>query len=145
MQEQQDMNKYVSGAYFEVSIGGVSGLSGKFTSVSGLGMAVNYQTYYEGGSMAPHFLLDNGIPQQLVLEQGTVTDKDAFADWIKSVNSGISVPTDGEITLKDATGKKVRTWKINDAVLVSYSGPTLNSNAPSLAISRIVIMYGGCT
>ncbi len=152
MQEQKVTEKYVSGAYFEVSfgviggiVGALSGLSGRFTSVSGLGMEVSYQTYYEGGSMAPTFLLDKGVPQKLVLEQGTVTDTDTFAMWMKLVNSGMSISMDGEITLKDAAGRKVRSWSINSAVLVSYSGPVLNSNSPSLAVSRIEFMYGGCT
>ena len=145
MKEQQEINKYVSGAYFEVKIGGISGLSGKFTSVSGLGMALNYTTYFEGGCMAPHFLVDNAIPQQLVLEQGTVTEADGFSEWIKDVNSGVSLPTSGDIVLKDAAGKEMRKWHINDAVLVSYTGPELNSNTPQLAVSRIVLMYGGCS
>ena len=95
--------------------------------------------------MAPNFLLDKGVPQRLVLEQGTVTDTDSFAMWMKLVNSGMSISMDGEITLKDAAGRKVRSWSINSAVLVSYSGPVLNSNSPSLAVSRIEFMYGGCT
>lgn len=145
MKDQQEMEKYVSGAYFEVKIGGISGLSGKFTSVSGLGMTMSYETYFEGGSMAPHFLLGNAVPQQLILEQGTVTEKDGFSKWIKEANSGISLPTSGDITLKDVAGKTMRIWHINDAVLVSYKGPELNSNSPQLAVSRIVLMYGGCT
>ncbi|MCR4745456.1 MAG: phage tail protein [Lachnospiraceae bacterium] len=145
MKDQQEMDKYVSGAYFDVKIGGVSGLSGKFTSVRGLGMAVGYQTYFEGGSMTPHFLVENAIPQQLVLEQGTVTEKDAFSSWIENVNGGVSNVVDGDITLKDAAGNSVRSWHINDAVLVSYTGPDLDSNSPQLAVSRIVLMYGGCS
>ncbi len=145
MKDQQDISKYVSGAYFEVNIGGISGLSGKFTSVRGLGMALEYETYFEGGSMAPHFLVGNAIPQQLILEQGTVTEKDSFAEWISDVNSGVSLPTSGDISLKDAAGNEMRSWHITDAVLVSYSGPEMDSNSPQLAISRIVLMYGGCT
>ena len=145
MKEQQEISKYVSGAYFEVNIGGISGLSGKFTSVKGLGMALEYETYFEGGCMSPHFLVGNAIPQQLILEQGTVTEKDEFSKWIKEVNSGISLPTSGDITLKDAAGNEMRSWHINDAVLVSYTGPELDSNEPQLAVSRVVLMYGGCT
>ncbi len=145
MKDQQELNKYVSGAYFEVEIGGISGLSGKFTSVSGLGMELEYETYFEGGCMSPHFLVGNAVPQKLILEQGTVTESDGFSKWISEVNSGVSLPTSGDITLKDAAGKAMRSWHINDAVLVSYTGPELNSNSPTLAVSRIVLMYGGCT
>lgn len=145
MKDQQDITKYVSGAYFEVKIGDISGLSGRFTSVTGLGMALQYETYFEGGSMSPHFLVGNAVPQQLVLEQGTVTESDGFSKWIREVNSGVSIPTSGDIILKDAAGNKMRSWHINDAVLVSYTGPELNSNQPQVAVSRVVLMYGGCT
>ena len=47
---------YMAGTYFEVALLGVGAvLTGKFTSVSGLDMEVEYEIYNEGGLNYPRF------------------------------------------------------------------------------------------
>ena len=146
MIDQLLIDAYVSGAYFDVVLGGVPvGMSGRFTTVSGLGMQFEYETYQEGGSMYPRYFDKNAVPQTLVLEQGTVTTVDTFSLWVALVNSGVTVPLAGVIVLKDFRGIPMRNWTIAGAHIVSYSGPTLDSNQPQLAVNRIELMYGGCT
>ena len=146
MIDQLLIDAYVSGAYFDVALGGVPvGMSGRFTTVSGLGMQFEYETFQEGGSMYPRYFFKNAVPQTLVLEQGTVTTVDTFSLWVALVNSGVSLPLAGVILLKDFRGVPMRSWTIAGAHIVRYVGPTLDSNQPQLAVNRIELMYGGCS
>ncbi|MGN0706427.1 MAG: phage tail protein [Faecalibacterium sp.] len=140
------MEDYVSGAYFDVMLSAApAGMSGRFTSVSGLGMEFDYETYQEGGSMYPRYFFNNAVPQTLVLEQGTVTSVDAFSLLVALVNAGQSMPLAGTIILYDHRGRPMRTWTIAGAHLIRYIGPSLNSNDVQLAVTRIELLYGGCT
>ncbi len=136
---------YVPNTYFDVMFGPPAlGMSGYFTSVSGLGMQFEYETYCEGGSTYPQHFFKNTTPQTLVLEQGTVTTVDGFAVWVNLCNTGMRLPLNGIIILKDHADKPKRTWIIQDAVVVRYVGPELNSMQPQLAVSRIELQYNGC-
>ena len=131
--------EYVPNTYFEVSFGVPTvGMSGYFTSVSGLSMEFEYETYSEGGCPYPRYFFKNVVPQTLVLEQGTVTSTDAFAAWVHMLNQGM------HISLKDHTGALRRTWMVNDAMVVKYVGPSLDAMQPMLAVSRIELQHNGC-
>lgn len=146
MIDQNLIDQYASGAYFDVTLGGENtGMSGRFTSVTGLGMEFEYETVREGGSMYPRYFFKSAVPQTLVLEQGTVTNKDVFAQWVAKVNTGISVPLSGTVTLKDHRGNALRSWEITGAHIVKYIGPSLDSNNIQLAVNRIELLYGGCS
>ena len=146
MIDQLIMDCYASNAYFDVVLGGNPlGMSGRFTSVSGLGMQFDYETVQEGGSMYPRYFFKNAIPQTLVLEQGTVTTVDTFSAWVAMVNIGVSVPLGGIITLNNHQGIPMRTWTIAGAHIIKYVGPNLDSNNVQLAVNRIELLYGGCT
>ncbi len=138
---------FLSGAYFEVSLSGMLGLlalTGRFTSVSGLGMEFDYETYNEGGSNYPRVFFKNVKSQTLVLEQGVLTSADNTARLMGMINTGMLIPLSGTVTLKDAMGETQRVWSIDGAHLQRYSGPDLNSNSPALAVSRIELFYNGC-
>ncbi len=137
---------FLSGAYFDVELSsGEKSLVGRFTSVSGLGMEVEYETVYEGGLQHPRLFFKGLKPQVLVLEQGVVTDEeDVVADLMQRSAEGASVPLSGTITLRDNLGNPQRSWQFAGAVLQKYAGPELNSNTPALAISRMELLYYGC-
>ena len=59
-------------------------------------------------------------------------------------NLGMSIPLAGTVILKDSFGTPQRTWSIVGAYLQKYVGPSLNSNQPALAVSRIELIYNGC-
>ena len=139
------MPDYYSNGYFEVELSGADlSLKGRFTSVSGLGMEVDYEVYHEGGSNYPRFFLKEINPQILVLEQGVITDSDSAAVLMGMVNSGKCVPMKGVVTMKDHLGNPVRSWSILGAHLKRYIGPVFNSNQPVLAITRLELIYNGC-
>ena len=147
------MSEYLSGCYFDVSLTATAGeiasqlgegLSGRFLSVSGLIMEVEYESYQEGGSNYTNFFLKSPKPQILVLEQGVLTDGSKISIIMKACVSGILVPLGGTVTLKDTFGEPQRSWMIQDAYLQKYIGPDLNSNQPALAVHRIELIYNGC-
>jgi phage tail-like protein len=139
------MSDYVPTAFFDVQFGSaITGLSGQFISVSGLGVEFDYDVYVEGGSNYPRYFFKNVVPQVLTLEQGTVTTTDAFAEWLAKVNSGVALTLDGVITLKDHAGQSMRSWAVAGAFPLKYIGPSLNSMASELAVSRIELRHNGC-
>lgn len=136
----------LSGAYFDVYLVGVGALlMGNFVSVTGLDMEFEYETFCEGGSSYPRFFFKQAKPQMLVMEQGTVTSIDSVSILVNMVNMGMSVPLAGTVILRDSFGEIKRLWNIAGAHLVRYVGPRLDSNQPSLAVSRIELMYNGCS
>ena len=141
------MPDYVPTSYFEVTFNdtsSITGLSGQFTSVSGLGIEFEYETYTEGGSNYPRHFFKSVVPQTLVLEQGTVTTTDSFSAWIAEINSGMATPLNGTITLKNHAGEAKRSWVVQEALPVKYIGPSLNSMQSELAVSRIELRHNGC-
>ena len=136
---------FQSGAFFEVALVGPGAvLAGSFTSVSGLNMEMDYEVYQEGGSLYPRFFFNQVKPQVLVLEEGVVTGFDSVSLLMGMVNQGMSIPLAGTVMLKDRFGSIQRMWNIVGAHLQRYIGPDLNSNQPSLAVSRIELLYNGC-
>ena len=147
------MSEYLSGCYFDVSLTATqgdianklgAGLSGRFLSVSGLNMEMEYEPYQEGGSNYVNFFLKSPKPQVLVLEQGVLTDAEKVSDIMEACVSGILVPLSGAVTLKDTFGEEQRSWQIQDAYLQKYVGPELNGNHPAVAVQRIELLYNGC-
>ncbi len=147
------MSEYLSGCYFEVSLNATAGdianqlgggLSGRFMSVTGLNMEMEYESYQEGGSNYTNFFLKSPKPQTLVLEQGVLADGSKIAMIMKACVSGILVPLGGAVTLKDTFGESQRSWMIQNAYLQKYIGPELNSNQPAVAVHRIELLYNGC-
>lgn len=147
------MSEYLSGCYFDVSLTATAGeianklgagLSGRFLSVSGLNMEMEYETYQEGGSNYTNFFLKSPKPQALVLEQGVLADAAKISAVMEACISGILVPLSGDVTLKDTFGEPQRSWQIQDAYLQKYIGPELNGNHPAVAVQRIELLYNGC-
>lgn len=136
---------YLSGAYFEVFLAGAgAALAGRFTSVSGLGMELDYETYNEGGLNYPRFFFKEVKPQVLTLQEGVVTDVDAVSLLMGMCNQGMSVPLAGTVILKDSFGASQRVWSIVGAHLQKYVGPELDANQAAVAVSRIELLYNGC-
>lgn len=141
---------FLSGSYFYVNLmardadNNAIELTGRFTSVSGLGMEVEYEVYTEGGSEFPRYFYKETKPQTLVLEQGVVTQSDNVAKLMEGCIQGQMIPLTGTIELRDSFNHSQRSWAIIRAFLQRYIGPELNSNQAALAVSRIELIYNGC-
>lgn len=139
------MSDYAASTFFEVHFAGQGfGMSGEFTSVSGLSIEFEYESYNEGGSNYPRQFFKNVVPQTLVLEQGTVTTVDDFVAWITLINQGAAMTLNGTVMLKDHTGEVKRMWFVQGAFVTKYIGPTLNSLQSELAVTRIELLHNGC-
>lgn len=139
-------DQFLAGSYFDVELTSDESdtLSGRFVSVSGLSMEVEYDVYSEGGSNYPRFFFKNSKPQVLVLQQGVITGTDSFSELMSQCIQGKMVPLSGTVTLKDSFGQEQRSWRIENAYLQRYQGPDLDSNQPALAVSRVELIYNGC-
>ena len=145
---------FLSGAYFEVYLSGSYlddenrdqevTLSGRFTSVSGLGAEVEYEIYNEGGRNFPRYFFKESKPQVLTLERGVLTSADEVSELMRRCARGQMIPLSGEVTLKDSFDTAQRSWSIDSAYLQKYVGPDLNSNQAALAVSRLELIYNGC-
>lgn len=99
---------FLSGSYFYVNLmardadNNAIELTGRFTSVSGLGMEVEYEVYTEGGSEFPRYFYKETKPQTLVLEQGVVTQADNVAKLMEGCIQGQMIPLTGTIELRDS-------------------------------------------
>ena len=140
-------DKAIANCYFDVDIlvAGAIGLTGRFASVSGLGIEFKYDEYYEGGSMYPRFMFNYAKPQILTLSEGVVTSPlDFFAWWSWAMNMGMGIPAgNGSVTLRNEKGEALRGWIICGAYLTKYIGPTLDANSPRMAVNSIEMVYGG--
>lgn len=127
--------------YFFVQIG--KQLVGRFTSCSGIAYELEMETYQEGGaSGGPHFFPVSLVPQKLVLERGVLTSDEMVA-WMRASQDGAFPKLDGVIELRDARGKAMQTWNIQEAYPVKYEGPSFNALTSEVAVTRIEIMYKG--
>jgi phage tail-like protein len=139
------MYGFVPSAFFNVIFDGLGiGMSGEFTSVSGLGVEFEWETYSEGGRNYPRRFFKGIVPQTLVLQQGTVTSYDEFSMWMSEINLGITRTLDGLVSLCDHTGKVMRVWTVVGAMPTKYVGPSLNSLQSELAVTSIEFIYNGC-
>ncbi|MDR0858129.1 MAG: phage tail protein [Oscillospiraceae bacterium] len=135
-----------STSFFEAYFDGIGiGMSGEFTSISGLNIEFEWETYSEGGTNYPRRFFKGIVPQTLVLEQGTVTNIDEFSNWLVTINNGITKTLDGTIMLRNSYGDVLRQWTVVGALPTKYIGPTLNSlSQAQLAVTRIELLHNGC-
>ncbi len=139
------MMDYLSNGYFDVLLLGMGGMiKGQFTSVSGLGMEIEYEIYNEGGANYPRYFFKGNKPQKLVLEQGVLTDFDNAAMIMGLTAVGIDTALAGGVVLYDSFGIPQREWSIVGAHITKYEGPDLDANKPKLAVNRIELLHNGC-
>lgn len=132
---------------------------GSFMEVTGLSVTVEVEELVEGGRNGyVHRLPGRMKWPNLVLKRG-ITDNDALFAWIwrtsgdgfaRSAEHGAPanhamVPLDGSLSLRDATGRVVRTWAFTHAFPVRWSGPKLSAAGNELATEELEICHRGFT
>jgi len=123
---------------------------GTFTEVTGLSVQIEVEELAEGGqNQYTHRLPGRMKWPNLVLKRG-VTDTDNLFEWFaKSSGEGFSgagnkiEPRSGAVTLLDAAGDTVRTWKFIDAYPVKWTGPKLAASAKDLAVEELEVCHCG--
>lgn len=109
---------------------------GMFQEISGLEVNVDVATYAEGGENGyVHKLPGRMTWPHIVLRRG-VTDSDALFTWVnKTAGSGFAANgnklqrSTAAITLIGSDGSRLRSWDIEGAFAVRWSGPRLSATA----------------
>ena len=125
---------------------------GLFAEVSGLEVNVDTVTYAEGGENGyVHKLPGRLTWPNIVLRRG-ITNSDALFEWVnKSAgprfesNRDKLERTTAAITLIADDGKRLRSWEMQGAFAVRWSGPTLSAGTDGAASEELEIAHHGFT
>ena len=135
-------------AHFTLTVDGVE--IGAFTEVSGLSVTVNVEEVVEGGQNQFVHRLPKGLKwQNIVLKRG-ITNSDGLFDWLaKSSGEGFEgggnqlKPKNATIKVLDGQGGTVRSWTVEGAFPVKWSGPRLAASSRDLAVEELEVCHRG--
>jgi phage tail-like protein len=118
---------------------------GGFSDVAGLSTETVLAEYRTGSAKENHV---RKIPLMhkvgdVTLKRGIVNSKELFK-WIKAVRlEGYAAKRDVSVTLRDEAGKSVSVWKLQGAMPLKYTGPTLSGKGGDVAMEELVISSEG--
>lgn len=125
---------------------------GMFSEISGLEVNIEVATYTEGG--------ENGFVHQLpgrmswpnILLKRGVTNSDALFDWVnKTAGTGFAdngnklTRSSGAITVIGSNGSRLRTWQLQDAFAVRWSGPRFMAGSSDSLDEELELAHHGFT
>lgn len=130
---------------FQVDLG--SGVAGGFSDVSGLVTEMTVAEYREGSEKENHVRKIPGVHKvgDVTLKRGLVGTGELFA-WIKQARTeGYKAKRTVSIMLMDEAGTgPVATWKLQGAVPLKYTGPTLaGKGGGDVAMEELVLSCEG--
>lgn len=124
---------------FVVSVPGLPTGMG-FNKVSGLKREFGVVEYAESGYSHVHKLVGREKVEPVTLERGMFASSE-FETLYKKTLSDANYRTTVTISLKDATGKVVRTWKLAEAWVKSWEGTDFDASSEDVAIEKITIEF----
>jgi phage tail-like protein len=137
---------------FMVTLGGAQGdgaegtIVGGFSDVSGLGLEVNYSEYRNGNekSNTSRKIPNTHKLDDVTLKRGLIASTDLF-EWIKAVRDGKADDRRSVIiTLMDEARNPVATWKLTNAQIKKWVGPTLAAKGGGeVAMEEIHLVHEG--
>ena len=135
---------------FKLEIAGVE--IGAFTEVSGLGVQIDVEEVPEGGLNGyTHKLLGRMKWPNLVFKRG-VTNTNGLFEWLlKFSGEGLEdsghklTGSPGSIVVLNAKGDPIRTWTIEGAMPVKWTGPKLAASGRELAVEELEVCHRGFT
>ena len=125
---------------FKLELPGVD--LGRFRECTGLAAEIEVKDYNEGGvNDRVHKLPTRMKYPNLVLKRG-VTYEDALLKWLwttqhKTQRIAVTVSLMGQDV------KPVRSWSLQDAFPVKWTGPNLNAGSNQIATETLEIVHGG--
>lgn len=148
-----DYPDYGLAARFDVTVDGLT--LGEWLSCDGLGIAFNPEELKAGGHydepiFAPARLSWTEVTLARALQNASHAQIDEFLrkytdKWVKW--DGSNTPYRGPtvvIKLLDKTGTKpIAEWELRDALIKSWSGPTLNGTKNEVATEKLVFVHKG--
>lgn len=134
-----------------VSLGGAQGdgsegtIVGGFSDVSGLGFEVSYSDYRNGNDRinTVRHVPNTFKNDEITLKRGLVGSLDLFT-WLKGVRDGVADPRNVTITLLDEARNTVATFKLTNAQVKKWTGPTLAAKGGGeVAMEEIHLVHEG--
>lgn len=122
---------------------------GRFTSVSGLTMEVEIETYAEGGENGFEHKLPGRVKwPNLVFKRGITHDNNLLNWFETSVGPGFAVMpkvsrASCAVTMLSSTGKRLRAWNIVDAFPVRWQGPDFDAAVDEVPVEELEIAHHG--
>lgn len=130
----------LTGLRFIVTIAGEK--IGSFQECTGLAIEYEVFSWEEGGeNRFVHKLRGRAKYPNIVLKRG-VTNEDALIKWFHDC-SDKAQRKNIAIMLKSADGQLVRSWGIDEAFPVKWTGPTLNAGQAAAAVETLEIVHKG--
>jgi phage tail-like protein len=132
----------VNGARFLVEIDSV--VRSAFSEITGLSAEIQAIDYREGGDKGEAVRKVAGLRKfsEITLKRGIVNDLTLW-NWFRSGEQGAPERRSMSITLLDDDGNPVMRWKVRNAWIVKWEGPTLNACGNDIAIETIVVTHDG--
>lgn len=121
-------------------------LLGGFSDVSGLETDVHISEYRNGNEAEPHVRKIPGAHKvgDVTLKRGVVDSSDMWQWMLDARTLGVGAQQDVIIKLCDESGKPVQQWKLRNAVVMKYTGPTLaGKGGGEVAMEEIVLSVEG--
>ncbi|MFE5111330.1 phage tail protein [Streptomyces sp. NPDC056663] len=129
--------------WFSLSIDGDD--LGYFNGCEGLSAHVDVEQFQEGGNNGFVWQLPSRVTFSTIRLTRPLTEETVkVAEWISSVQTGISRPT-AQIAALRADGSEVAQWGLLDVLPVSWTGPTLDPANPAVATEVLEIAHHGFT
>jgi phage tail-like protein len=134
-----------------VSLGGSQGdgsegtIVGGFSDVSGIGYEVNYSDYRNGNERVNtmRHVPNTFKNDELTLKRGLMGSDDLFA-WLKGVRDGTADPRSVTITMLDEARNPVLTFKLINAQIKKWTGPTLAAKGGGeVAMEEVHLVHEG--
>lgn len=128
-------------SFFAVTIPDIDTI-GLFTECSGLDMEMETYEYAEGGrNDMVHALPTRMRYPRLVLRRGLTKEK-ALIDWFEKTKTKAELK---EITviLNDHRKQMVRSWAVQEAYPVKWSGPALHAGVQDISMESLEISHSG--
>jgi phage tail-like protein len=129
----------------------VDGMSiGTFGRVGGLQLTVSVEEYAEGGVNGYVHRFPGRVQwPNLVFSRG-LTESDNLLDWVKrtagdgfEAAGGKLVVSTASVTLLDVAGTRLRSYEVEGAFPVRWTGPTLVAGDPSALTEELEVTHTG--
>jgi len=125
--------------------GGEGSVIGGFSDVSGLGFEVSYSDYRNGNERVNtvRHVPNTFKNDEITLKRGLVGSTDLF-DWLKSVREGTIDRRNVTITLLNEARDPVATFKLINAQIKKWTGPTLAAKGGAeVAMEEVHMVHEG--
>lgn len=119
---------------------------GAFSEVTGLEASMEPKTIKEGGvNHGAHQRAGQVTFSTVVLKRGVTAARDLWRWWNLFAGGAFAHRLTVRITLGDASGKPVMTWKLERAMPVKFKAADFNAKATEVGIEELHFVHEGLT